>query len=144
MITIPIAADHAGYELKQVLIKYLMDKGYHIEDLGTHSKQSMDYPDVIHPLANEISKKEYELGIIICGTGNGVSMTANHHDGVRCALCWKKEIAEMARLHNDANIIALPARHLTNDEAIEIVETFLNTDFEGGRHQNRVDKIELL
>ena len=144
MITIPIAADHAGYELKQVLIKYLMDKGYHIEDLGTHSKESMDYPDVIHPLAEEISNKEYELGIIICGTGNGVSMTANHHDGVRCALCWKKEIAEMARLHNDANILALPARHLTNDEAIEIVETFLNTKFEGGRHQNRVDKIELL
>jgi ribose 5-phosphate isomerase B len=144
MITIPIAADHAGYELKQVLIKYLMDKGYHIEDLGTHSTQSMDYPDVIHPLADEISNKEYELGIIICGTGNGVSMTANHHDGIRCALCWKKEIAEMARLHNDANILALPARHLTNEEAIEIVEVFLHTEFEGGRHQSRVDKIELL
>lgn len=138
---IPIGADHAGYELKQYLIQYLTAKGYELKDFGCYSTESIDYPDYAHPVAEMIQENKGMLGIIICGSGNGINMTANKHQGVRSALCWKKEIAELARQHNDANIIALPARFISKDEAVEMVETFLNTAFEGGRHQRRVDKI---
>ena len=138
---IPIGADHAGFELKQVIINYLIKKGLEVKDYGCHSNESIDYPDYAHPVAEDVERGINTLGILICGSGNGINMTANKHQGVRSALCWKPEIAELARQHNDANILTLPARFISNDEAIEMVEVFLNTPFEGGRHQNRVNKI---
>ena len=138
---IPIGADHAGFELKNVLIELLTDQGYDMEDFGCYSEESIDYPDFGHPVADKVESNDDVLGILICGSGNGINMTANKHQGVRSALCWNKEIAQLAREHNDANILALPARYLSLDEAKEIVMTFLSTDFEGGRHQRRVDKI---
>ena len=138
---IPIGADHAGFELKQVIINYLIKKGLEVKDYGCHSNESIDYPDFAHPVAEDVECGNNTLGILICGSGNGINMTANKHQGVRSALCWKPEIAELARQHNDANILTLPARFISNDEAIEMVEVFLNTPFEGGRHQNRVNKI---
>ncbi len=138
---ISIGADHAGYELKQYLISYLELKGFQVNDHGCHSTESIDYPDFAHPVASEVENNPGRLGILICGSGNGISMTANKHQGIRSALCWKKEIAELARQHNDANILALPARFITQDEAVEMVDVFLSTPFEGGRHQNRVNKI---
>jgi ribose 5-phosphate isomerase B len=138
---IPIGADHAGFELKQVIINYLIKKGLEVKDYGCHSNESIDYPDFAHPVAEDVERGINTLGILICGSGNGINMTANKHQGVRSALCWKPEIAELARQHNDANILTLPARFISNDEAIEMVEVFLNTPFEGGRHQNRVNKI---
>lgn len=138
---IPIGADHAGYELKQYLIEYLTSKGYQLKDFGCHSEESIDYPDYGHPVAEMVQENKGMLGILICGSGNGINMTANKHQGVRSALCWKKEIAELARQHNDANIIALPARFISKNEAVEMVEAFLQTEFEGGRHQRRIDKI---
>ena len=139
---IPIASDHGGFEMKQFLIEKLEESGYEVMDYGTHSTESVDYPDMIHPLATAIEKGEYPLGIILCGSGNGAQMTANHHHGVRAALCWTDEIARLARLHNDANILALPGRFVSNEEAWQMVETFLNTPFEGGRHEKRIAKIE--
>lgn len=138
---IPIGADHAGFQLKQILIEYLEQKGYEMKDLGCYSEDSIDYPDYGHPVAEMVESNEGMLGILICGSGNGINMTANKHQGIRSALCWKKEIAELARQHNNANIIALPARFITTEEAKEMVDAFLSTDFEGGRHQNRIDKI---
>lgn len=138
---IPIGADHAGFELKQYLISYLENQGYSIKDFGCFSEDSIDYPDYGHPVAEMVEQNEGMLGILICGSGNGINMTANKHQGIRSALCWKKEIAELARQHNNANIIALPARFITRDEAKEMIDAFLNTAFEGGRHQKRVDKI---
>mgnify|MGYP001052302839 CR=1 FL=1 len=138
---IPIGADHAGFELKQVIINYLIKKGLEVKDYGCHSNESIDYPDFAHPVAEDVERGINTLGILICGSGNGINMTANKHQGVRSALCWKPEIAELARQHNDANILTLPARFISNDEAIEMVEVFLNTPFEGGRHQNTVNKI---
>lgn len=138
---IGIASDHAGYEMKEFLIGYLDAKGYDVHDFGTHSSESSDYPDYAHPLACAIEKGELPVGITICGSGNGISMTANKHQGIRAALCWTPEIGELARLHNDANICSLPARFIDNDTATEIVELFLKTDFEGGRHQRRIDKM---
>jgi ribose 5-phosphate isomerase B len=138
---ISIASDHAGFELKQDIIIYLENKGFVIKDFGTDSLSSCDYPDYIHPLAEDVINHKNK-GIVICGSGNGVNITANKHKGVRSALCWLPEIAELARLHNNANVIALPARFISKELAIEIIEKYLNTDFEGGRHQNRVDKIE--
>ena len=138
---IPIGADHAGFELKNVLKELLTEHGYEIEDFGCHSEESIDYPDYGHPVAEKVESNKNVLGILICGSGNGINMTANKHQGVRSALCWNKEIAQLAREHNDANILALPARYLSIEEAKEIVLTFLSTDFEGGRHQRRVDKI---
>jgi ribose 5-phosphate isomerase B len=138
---IPIGADHAGYELKQYLIEYLTDKGYQLKDFGCYSEESIDYPDYGHPVAEMVQENKGMLGILICGSGNGINMTANKHQGVRSALCWKKEIAELARQHNDANIITLPARFISKSEAIEMVDAFLQTQFEGGRHQKRIDKI---
>ena len=138
---IPIGADHAGFKLKEHLIGYLKDKGFEVKDYGCFSGDSIDYPDFGHPVAEMVEQNPGTLGILICGSGNGINMTANKHQGIRSALCWKAEIAELARQHNDANIIALPARFISEKEAEEMVDVFLNTDFEGGRHQRRIDKI---
>lgn len=136
---IAIGSDHAGYKLKE----FLKEKMENIEfiDLGTKSEESCDYPDFAHPVAEKVEKKEVDFGILICGSGNGISMAANKHKGIRAALSWKKEIAELARQHNNANIVSLPARYIKEEEALEIVNTFLKTPFEGGRHQRRVEKI---
>jgi len=140
-MNILLSNDHAGTELKKEIIQFLESKGYNVKNLGEDLGESVDYPDFIHPLAKEISKKNEEKAIIICGSGNGVSMVANKYEGVRAALCWNKEIASLSRQHNNANVLSLPARFLTSEEAIEIVNTFLETDFEGGRHERRVNKI---
>ncbi len=140
---IPMACDHAGYELKEYLKKYLEEKGFEVKDFGTNSTDSVDYPDMIHPLAKEINEGIYEVGVIMCGSANGVSMVANKYPNVRCALCWEEEIAKLAKQHNNANIISLPARFISQEKASLIVDSFLNTEFEGGRHQKRVDKISI-
>jgi len=136
---ISIACDHAGYELKDWLKSELPDITF--DDFGTNGPDSVDYPDFIHPLAKDLGESPGKLGIIICGSGNGVAMTANKHSHIRAALCWNAEIAEMARQHNNANVISIPARYLSKELALRMVKTFLSTDFEGGRHQRRVDKI---
>ena len=141
-MNILISNDHAGVELKNEVVSFLEEKGYVVENMGDNSGKSVDYPDVIHPLAKAISKSNKKKGIIMCGTGNGVSMVANKYKGVRAGLCWSKDIAELIRKHNDANVLSLPARFLTSEQALEIVEIFLNTDFEGGRHERRVEKID--
>jgi ribose 5-phosphate isomerase B len=141
-MNILISNDHAGVELKNAVNNFLKNNGYVVENLGENSGNSVDYPDIIHPLAKEISNNKNKKGIIMCGTGNGVSMVANKYKGVRAGLCWSKEIAELIRKHNDANILSLPARFLSIKEALEIVEVFLKTDFEGGRHERRVNKID--
>lgn len=141
---ITLGCDHAGYNLKEFIKKYLEDKDFKIKDFGTFSEESVDYPDFVHPLASEVNTGEYTKGLIICGSGNGVAITANKYPNVRAALCWNKEIALLARQHNDANILALPARFINFDIAIEIVEVFLKTKFEGGRHQLRVEKIKIV
>ena len=138
---IPIGSDHAGFETKQILIAHLIQLGYEVKDYGCYSDQSIDYPDYAHPVAEHIEANPGSLGILLCGSGNGISMTANKHQGIRCALCWTAEIAELARQHNDANIISLPARFISVEEAMQMVEIFLNTAFEGGRHATRVAKI---
>ena len=140
-MNILISNDHAGVELKNAIDNFLKNNGYVVENLGDNSGKSVDYPDIIHPLAKEISNNKNKKGIIMCGTGNGVSMVANKYKGVRAGLCWSKEIAELARLHNNANALALPARFINEKEALQIVEVFLQTPFEGGRHQIRVEKI---
>ena len=139
---IPIASDHGGYEMKQFLIERLKDAGYEVMDFGTHSADSVDYPDMIHPLAKAIEKGEYPIGIILCGSGNGAQMTANKHPHVRAALCWNEELAKLARQHNDANILALPGRFIPFDQAWRMVQLFLTTPFECGRQIRRVEKIE--
>ena len=133
--------DHAGFQLKEVLLAYLEKKKVETQDFGCYTKDSIDYPDFAHPVAIAAAKNPAAVGVLICGSGNGINMTANKHSGIRSALCWKKEIAVLARQHNNANILALPARFLTNEEGIEILTAFLETRFEGGRHQNRIDKI---
>lgn len=138
-----IGCDHAGFEYKEAIKKHLLEKGFELIDYGTFSSDSVDYPDFVHPVANSISKGESELGILICGSANGVCMTANKHQDIRAAIAWKKEIAELAKLHNKANAICIPARFISIDEAIEIVEIFAATEFEGGRHDRRVQKIAL-
>ncbi|MAV04852.1 MAG: ribose 5-phosphate isomerase B [Flavobacteriaceae bacterium] len=140
-MNILISNDHAGVELKNAVDRFLKKKGHVVVNLGDNSGDSVDYPDIIHPLAKEISNNNEKIGIIMCGTGNGVSMVANKYKGVRAGLCWSKEIAELIRKHNDANILSLPARFLSIKQALEIVEVFLKTDFEGGRHERRVNKI---
>lgn len=137
-----IGSDHAGYDLKE-FIKSSYNKNITWEDVGTYSKESVDYPDFAHPLAEKIENKEVSLAILICGSGNGVAMTANKHTNVRAALCWTPEIAQLARQHNDANVLVLPARYVTFEEAQKIIDLFLNTSFEGGRHCNRVEKINI-
>lgn len=138
---IPIGADHAGFDLKKRVIEHFSKLGYSFKDYGCFSEESIDYPDFGHPVADHVEQNENTLGIVICGSGNGINMTVNKHEGVRSALCWNNEISELARQHNDANIIALPARFVSIEKAIEMIETFLKTAFEGGRHQRRVDKI---
>jgi len=138
---IPIGADHAGFELKKEIIGFLSSKGYELEDFGCYSEESIDYPDFGHPVAEQVEVRKDVIGIVICGSGNGINMTANKHQGVRSALCWKAEIAQLAREHNNANVLALPARYLTTEEALEIVDVFFSTEFEGGRHERRVNKI---
>jgi len=140
---IAIVSDHAGYVLKEKLLNYLINENYEVKDFGCFSEEIVDYPDFGHPLAKAVSSGEIESGISICGTGNGINMTVNKHPGIRSALCWSEEISRLARAHNDANICALPGRFISESEAILIVKTFLNTDFEGGRHRTRVDKISL-
>lgn len=139
---IPIASDHGGFEMKQFLIERLQDAGYEVKDFGTYSTDSVDYPDMIHPLARAIETGVYPLGIILCGSGNGAQMTANKHPHVRAALCWNEELAKLARQHNDANILSLPGRFIPFDQAWRMVQLFLETPFEGGRHTRRVEKIE--
>ena len=136
-----IAADHAGYQLKEQVKANLLKQGYEVQDFGTDSDKSVDYPDFIQPLARAVENKEADMGVIMCGSGNGVNMTANKYQGVRSALCWTEEIAKLARQHNDANVIALPARFMEPEEAMKAVNTFINTGFEGGRHATRVNKI---
>ncbi len=138
---IVIGSDHAGFEYKEAIKQYLVKNNIEIIDVGTHSTESCDYPDYAHAAAREIESGNVEVGILICGSANGVAITANKHQEIRAALCWQNEIASLARLHNDANIICLPARFVTIDEAEEMVHTFITTDFEGGRHQKRVEKI---
>ena len=140
---IPMACDHAGFELKEFLKSSLIERGLEIKDFGTYTSDSVDYPDMIHPLAKEINEGLYPFGIIMCGSANGVSMVANKYPNVRCALCWQEEIAQLAKQHNNANIIALPARFISKEKALSIVDAYLNTEFEGGRHQKRVEKIPI-
>lgn len=140
---IGIASDHAGYELKELLVGYLDSQGYDVYDFGCESEQSCDYPDYAHPLGYAVDSGQITRGIAVCGSGNGINMTVNKHPKVRAALCWTEEIARLARAHNDANICSLPARFIENDQAVAIVEAFLETPFEGGRHQARIDKIPI-
>jgi len=140
---IAITSDHAGYYLKELLIKYLKKEGYEVKDLGAPGKDPVDYPDFGHPFARAVSAGECDLGVAICGTGNGMVMTVNKHQGIRGALCWNEEISRLVRAHNDANVCALPGRFITESEAYLIVKTFIETGFEGGRHKPRIDKISL-
>lgn len=139
---IVLGGDHAGYRLKTALLNYLMEKGYDTDDLGCYSEESADYPDFAHPLAQQVAAGKADIGILICGSANGVAMSANKHEGIRAAIAWRKDVAELARLHNDANVLCLPARFISIEEAIEMVDTFLDTPFEGGRHLRRVEKID--
>ena len=143
LMSIGVACDHAGYELKTKVIKHLESKGCVVHDFGTDSAESVDYPDYAHKLAGAVENGSCHFGIAVCGSGNGVNMTVNHHRKVRGALCWTPEIAALARQHNDANIISLPARFIEPSIALQMVDVFLSTDFEGGRHQRRVEKIDL-
>lgn len=139
--TIAIGSDHAGFEYKEELKIWLTTAGYTVKDFGTYSIDSVDYPDFAHPVANAVEKNEVDLGILLCGSANGVAITANKHQGIRAALCWTDEIASLARQHNNANVVCIPARFVSKEIAKKITETFLNTPFEGGRHANRVEKI---
>ncbi len=138
---IAISSDHAGYELKELLQQHLLAHGYEIKDYGTHSPDSVDYPDYIHPLSEAVENEEFPLGIIICGSGNGAAITANKHQGIRAAIAWNPELGSLARQHNNANVLSLPARFVTTDQAKDIIDAFLEAEFEGGRHARRVNKI---
>lgn len=138
---IAIGNDHAGTEYKFEIIKLLEARGITVTNYGTNEDASVDYPDFVHPVAKDVDAKKVDFGILVCGSGNGVSMTANKYTNVRAGLCWTKEITELTRLHNNANILSIPARYTSIPQALGMVETFLDTEFEGGRHQNRVDKI---
>ena len=140
-MTISIGCDHAGFPYKDPIIRLLQKRGIAVLDFGTMSEDSVDYPDFVHPTANAVESGEARFGIVICGSGNGVAMTANKHQGIRAALCWKTELAALARQHNDANVLAIPARFISKRMALAMVRTFLDSDFEGGRHGRRVGKI---
>ena len=142
MKKIAIACDHAGFKYKEIIKQHLAG-AYEVEDFGTFSEESVDYPDFVHPAANSVADGKNELGILICGSGNGVQITANKHQDIRCALCWMPELADLARKHNNANMISIPARFIASELAVEIVDKFLTSEFEGGRHQNRVSKISV-
>jgi len=138
---ISIGSDHAGLLYKKEIIRLLMLKGHDISNHGTNTEESVDYPDFIHPVAKDVSAQNSDLGIIICGSGNGAAMTANKHRKIRAALCWTNELVSIARQHNNANILSIPARFVSISQALQMVDTFISTDFEGGRHQGRIDKI---
>lgn len=140
---IGIGSDHAGFELKEYIKERLGKEGFLFKDFGTYSSESVDYPDFAHAVATEVQNGNMPFGILICGSGVGISITANKHPHVRCALCWNREIARLCRQHNNANILALPGRFIDREEALEAVRTFFSTEFEGGRHQRRIDKIDL-
>lgn len=141
-LRIAICSDHAGFDLKQIVTQYLLDKKpVALLDFGTFSAESCDYADFAHPMASAVEAEEFDFGISICGSGNGISMTVNKHQGIRAALCWNEEIAQLGRLHNNANVLSMPARFVTVEEALKMVDVFFATDFEGGRHQGRIDKI---
>ena len=138
---VAFACDHAGYELKEFLIGLMRERGYEIADFGTHSTESCDYPDYAHPAAAAVESGECAFGVAMCGSGNGISMTLNKHQGIRAALCWLPEIAALAKQHNNANILVIPARFVSRDEAVEILDAYLDATYEGGRHERRVAKI---
>lgn len=138
---IGISSDHAGYDYKTDLIKTLEGRGYEIKDFGTNSRESMDYPDTAHPLAEAVEKGEVDLGIAMCGTGNGMAFTLNKHQGIRAGLAWNEEVGKLVKQHNNANILVMPARFITFDEAVKITDAWLNEEYEGGRHQKRLDKV---
>ena len=142
-MNIAIGNDHAGTTYKFKIVEYLKGIGIEVINFGTDDEKSMDYPDAIHPVAEAVESGKAALGIIICGSGNGAAMTANHHKGIRAALCWNNELVALSRLHNDANILSIPARFVTQGDSLEFVKTFLKTKFEGGRHQQRIDKIPI-
>ena len=141
--TISIGCDHAGFPYKDAIKAMLTTMGIEVKDYGTFSLDSVDYPDFVHPVANDVGNAQADLGVLLCGSGNGVAITANKHQGIRAALCWTEEIAALARQHNNANIVCLPVRYTTLEQAEAIVKTFLSAEFEGGRHAQRVDKIPL-
>lgn len=143
-VTIAMASDHAGFELKEELKKYVESLGYGVKDFGTNSEESCDYADFAHPAAEAVEKGEYPFGIAMCGSGNGIQMTLNKHQGIRAALCWTPELATLAKQHNNANFLVLPARFITEKEAKKIVDAFVSASFEGGRHQRRIDKIPVM
>ncbi len=143
MKKIIIASDHAGFRLKQGLLQWLVSQKYEVRDIGCFSEESVDYPDYAHPLAEAVEAGEFEFGITVCGSGNGISMACNKHQKIRSAVCWCEEIGRLARAHNDANVCSLPGRFISVAEAIRIVDVFLNSPFEGGRHKRRIDKIPL-
>ncbi len=141
--TLAIASDHAGYLMKLTVIKHLEAKGYEVFDFGTDSSESVNYPDFGHPLAEAVESGRFDLGFSLCGSGNGINMVTNKHQGIRGALCWSKEISSMARSHNDANICSIPARYIDQETALEIIDAFLETEYEGGRHDIRISHIPL-
>lgn len=140
---VAIGADHAGFELKEKVKNHLQSKGYEVKDFGTYSEERADYPDFAHAVAVSIENKEYDLGVLMCGSGNGINITANKHKGIRSALCWTEELAALARQHNDANILTLPARFIDHNLALKCVDAFFNASFEGGRHADRIKKITI-
>ena len=140
---IAAGCDHAGVEVKNAIVKMLKENGYEVKDVGTYSSDSVDYPDFAHAVARSIETGETLLGVLICGSANGVAITANKHNHIRAAIAWRKEVAALARRHNNANVICIPARFVSVEESLELVDIFLNSTFEGGRHQKRVEKIEL-
>ena len=141
MKKVGIASDHAGYEMKEFVVGYLQAKGYEVYDFGAHSPESVDYADYGHPLAEAVEQGEVDCGVGLCGSGEGISMTLNKHQGLRAGLCWLPEIAHLIRQHNDANVVVLPARFISNDEAVAILDEYFSTEFEGGRHEARIAKI---
>ena len=142
-MTISIGNDHAGTEYKFAIVKHLEEKGFEVINHGTDSTDSADYPDFVHPVADDVENEKARFGIIVCGSGNGANMTVNKHQGIRSALCWNKEIVELAREHNDANVLSIPARFTALPQVLDMVDTFLNTEFAGGRHQSRISKIPI-
>lgn len=141
-IKIALGSDHAGFEMKKLFMEVLKEKGFEIQDFGTFSDDSVDYPDYVHPVADGVQQGEYDFGVLACGSGNGVSMTANKHKGVRAAVCWSEDLAALSRQHNDANILCIPSRFISIELARNILESFLSAKFEGGRHERRVRKID--
>lgn len=141
MQTIALGADHAGYEYKELIKKWLETNGYTIKDFGAYSSESADYADFAHPVSIAVEKKEFDLGLLVCGSANGVAITANKHQGIRAAICWNEELAALARQHNNSNVLCLPARFISTELAVKILDRFLHSSFEGGRHERRVNKI---